>query len=219
MRRLLPSPADGVDPAEAYADPERVRQGDRPWVLVNMVVSVDGATALDGVSGGLGGAGDRTVFRVLRDLADVILVGAGTMRAERYRAPRRTGQRIGVVTRSAALDWDSGLFASGAGFVVTTEDAPPVPVPAIRAGVGSVDLAGALRQLDTAVLLCEGGPSLNGELARLGLVDEWCTTVAPLLVGGASRRASVGDVAAPVGLRLVHLLEHDGELYCRYLRA
>jgi riboflavin biosynthesis pyrimidine reductase len=172
VRRLFPDVADGVDPVTEYTDARRRRHDSRPWVLVNMITSLDGAVAIDQRSGGLGGPADQRVFKLLRSLADVVLVGAGTARAEKYGPPAKDGQRIAVVTRSADLDWSTPLFASGAGLVVTTEDAPAVPVDSIRAGHESVDLLGALRQLDAELVLCEGGPSLNGDLVSDGLVDE-----------------------------------------------
>src|SRR3954452_1911959 len=131
MRRLLPDVADDIDLAEAYVESARRRVGDRPWLLVNMIASLDGAIALGERSGGLGGPADQRVFMHLRDLADVIIVGAGTARAERYGPPRKAGQRIGVVTRRANLDWSTPLFTSGAGFVITTANAPDVPVDAV----------------------------------------------------------------------------------------
>src|SRR4051812_22535490 len=218
MRRLLPDVADDVEPAEAYADPGRHRVGGRPWLLVNMITSLDGAVALGERSGGLGGPADQRVFFHLRDLADVIVVGAGTARAEQYGPPRRSGQRIGVVTRRANLDWSMPLFTSGAGFVVTTEDAPDVPVDAIRAGHGEVDLAAALRQIDGDVALCEGGPTLNGDLLAADVIDEWCLTVAPLLAGGSAGRAAVSAQEHPTGFRVAHLLTEGGFLFVRALR-
>jgi hypothetical protein len=85
MRRLFPSPLDPVDPAEVYGDPPRTGPGGRPGVRLNMIASVDGATTIDGVSGGLGGAADHDLFALLRSLADVVLVAAGTP------GPRATG--------------------------------------------------------------------------------------------------------------------------------
>jgi riboflavin biosynthesis pyrimidine reductase len=220
MRRLLPHYESDVDVAAAYADSRRGRLDDRPWILVNMISSLDGAVAIGERSGGLGGSGDREVFRALRAFADVILVGAGTVRAERYGPPQREGQRIGVVTRGANLDWASPLFTSGAAFVVTSVDAPDVPVDAVRAGRGSVDLREAVTQLDTSVVLCEGGPSLNGDLLAAGLIDEWCLTLSPKLVGGGAGRATVGAGECPTDFRLAHLLgDDDGYLYLRALRA
>jgi riboflavin biosynthesis pyrimidine reductase len=218
MRRLLPEMTDGVEVADAYAEPARRRIDGRPWLLVNMIASLDGAVALGERSGGLGGPADQRVFFHLREVADVIIVGAGTARAEGYGPPRRPGQRIGVVTRRANLDWNSSLFTSGAGFVITTTDAPDVPVDAVRAGHEQLDLAAALRQLDGAVALCEGGPTLNGDLLAADLIDEWCLTVAPLLAGGSAGRAAVSALEHPSGYHIAHLLTEDGYLFLRALR-
>jgi riboflavin biosynthesis pyrimidine reductase len=218
MRRIFPDAADAVDPAAEYTDARRRRRDGRPWILVNMITSFDGAVAIDERSGGLGGPADRRVFAILRGLADLVLVGAGTARAERYGPPARAGQRIAVVTRSADLDWSSPLFASGAGLVITTEDAPAVPVDSVRAGHGSVDLIAALGQLSADVVLCEGGPSLNGDLVTDGAVDEWCMTLSPVLVGGSAGRAARSRVAHPLGFEVVHVLEEDGFLFVRAVR-
>jgi riboflavin biosynthesis pyrimidine reductase len=219
MRRLFPDALDDIDPVDAYTDAGRRRGDSGPWVLVNMITSLDGAVAIDQRSGGLGGPADQRVFHLLRDLADVVLVGAGTARAERYGAPAKPGQRIAVVTRSANLDWSSPLFTSGAGLVVTAEDAPAVPVESIRAGQGAVDLVAALRRLDGDVVLCEGGPELNGELLTVGAVDEWCLTLSPMLVGGEAGRAARAATARPTGFELVHVLEEGGFLFLRAVRA
>jgi len=225
---LYPSdgPRRAVDPAALYADPARRRPGRaRPWVLANMIASVDGAVAVDGRSGPLGGPTDRAVFSVLRGLADVVLVGAGTVRAERYRPPRRPELRVAVVSRRLDLDWSSDLFRSGRAFVVTTTEAGPVPdhVEALRAGRDEVDLAAALGELGRRggeVVLCEGGPSLNGALVVAGLLDELCLTVAPLLVGGTSGRVAVGPAAPLQGLAVAHVATaDDGYLFLRYLRS
>ena len=222
VRRLLPDPAD-LDPSEladAYADARRARHSGRPWVVVNMIASADGATTVEGLSGGLGGPGDRAVFSVLRALADVVLVGASTVRAEHYGPPRKAGQKVAVVSRSARLDWTADLFTSGAAIAVLPEDGDAVPVPTIRGGRGNVDLAAILRQLDGQVVLAEGGPTLNGQLAAAGLIDELCVTVAPRLLGGGAKRIVVGPPAAdPTTLELAHLLEEDGFLFCRYVRG
>jgi len=154
MRRLLPDVADDIDAADAYADPDRGRRDGRPWVLVNMITSLDGAVAVDQRSGGLGGPDDQRVFATLRQLADTVLVGAGTARAERYGPPQKPGQRIAVVTRSADLDWSTPLFTSCAGLIVTTTTAPDVPVDSIRAGTDEVDLLAVLAQLPGDVVLC-----------------------------------------------------------------
>ena len=219
MRRLFPEALDAVDPVAAYTDARRRRHDGRPWVLVNMITSLDGAVAIDQRSGGLGGPADQRVFHLLRDLADVVLVGDGTARAERYGPPAKPGQRIAVVTRSANLDWSSPLFASGAGIVVTAEDAPAVPVDSIRAGRGAVDLGAALERLEGEVVLCEGGPELNGELITIGAADEWCLTLSPMLVGGGAGRAARATMSRPTGFDLVHVLEEAGFLFLRAVRA
>jgi riboflavin biosynthesis pyrimidine reductase len=223
VRRLLPSvpneARDSLEPldlAAAYADTRRGPHDGRPWVLINMITSIDGASALDGASGGLGNAGDRAVFSVLRALADTILVGAGTVRSERYGPPRKPGQKVAVVTRTADLDWSSALFASGAGLAIVPDDGPPVPVPSVRAGRGHVELVSAIAQLDARVVLAEGGPSLNGQLLAAGLVDELCLTIAPKLIGGGAQRIIAGP-SALTAMELVHVLEDDGFLFCRYL--
>jgi riboflavin biosynthesis pyrimidine reductase len=218
----MPDPTD-LDPSQlaaAYADARRARHGGRPWVIVNMIASADGATTVEGLSGGLGGPGDRAIFSLLRALADVVLVGASTVRAEHYGPPRKAGQKVAVVSRSAELDWTADLFTSGAGIAVLPEDGDAVPVPTIRGGRGDVDLAAVLRQLDGEVVLAEGGPTLNGQLAAAGLIDELCVTVAPRLLGGGAKRIVVGPPAAePTTLELAHLLEEDGFLFCRYVRS
>jgi len=218
----MPDPTD-LDPSQlaaAYADARRARHGGRPWVIVNMIASADGATTVEGLSGGLGGPGDRAIFSLLRALADVVLVGASTVRAEHYGPPRKAGQKVAVVSRSAELDWTADLFTSGAGIAVLPEDGDAVPVPTIRGGRGDVDLAAVLRQLDGEVVLAEGGSTLNGQLAAAGLIDELCVTVAPRLLGGGAKRIVVGPPAAePTTLELAHLLEEDGFLFCRYVRS
>ena len=83
-----------------------------------MIASLDGAVVVDGTSGGLGNANDRQVLLTMRDLADVIVVGAATARGEGYGPPRKRGQRIGVITNSGSVDLSTSLFTSGAGFVI-----------------------------------------------------------------------------------------------------
>jgi riboflavin biosynthesis pyrimidine reductase len=219
MRRLHPHAHDPVDVEQQYADPARRRAAGRPWLLINMIASLDGGTAVSGRSGGLGGPADKAVFAALRRLADVVLVGAGTVRAEGYHPPKKPGQRIAVVTRSADLDWSSELFRSDSVVVITVEGTPDLPVPTIRAGVDRVDLAAALAQIDAEVVLCEGGPMLNGQLVVDDLVDEICLTIAPTVVAGESKRIVTDRRDAFVSMRLVHVLEDDGYLLCRYLRG
>ncbi len=212
-----------VTPAEAYADPARQTRGGRPWVLSNFIASVDGATTVEGRSGGLAGAGDRAVFGALRELADIVLVGAGTARAERYGLPKRAGLRIALVTATGDLSGCEELLRSGAAIVVTPEDGPDQDpaVTVVRAGRGQVDLPMALSQLaalGARVVLTEGGPRLHGQLVASGCVDELCITVAPLVMGGESARLAHGPLSGPTKLRLEHvLLDDEGYLYTRWL--
>ncbi|MDP2292779.1 MAG: dihydrofolate reductase family protein, partial [Actinomycetota bacterium] len=136
MRSLFPHPADHVTVRECY-DAPRPRPAHRPWVALCMVAGLDGSTVVDRTSRGLSNATDQEVLLTLRSFADVILVGAATVREEGYGPPRRDGQRIGVVSRSGRLDFDTPLFTSGKAFMVLPTDAPSVPVPSVRAGVGS----------------------------------------------------------------------------------
>ncbi|QXC62490.1 pyrimidine reductase family protein [Aquihabitans sp. G128] len=245
MRQLLPVPAADVDPAAAHAAAARPAPEGRPWVLANMVASADGATAVEGRSEGLGGPADKAVFSALRSVADVILVAAGTARAESYGPPRTPADRraereargqapyprLALVTRSLDLDPTSAMFteATAPPVVFTVTSAPTARRQAldglaeiVDVGDDGVDLAAALGWLadrGVATVLCEGGPSLNGQLLAAGLVDELDLTTSPLLVGGDSARAAHGPDGEPLDVELAHLWEADGVLFARYVRA
>ncbi|MBL8776260.1 MAG: pyrimidine reductase family protein [Acidimicrobiales bacterium] len=245
MRQLLPAALPEVDPVTTYAGDARPAPEGRPWVLVNMVASTDGATAVEGRSGALGGPVDRAAFTALRAIPDVILVAAGTARAEGYGPPRTPpelqaarqarGQtakpRIALVTRTLDLDFDGELFSDPASrcLVIAPEDADSERLAAaagvadvVIAGRGGVDLPAALAHLaaaGTTVVLAEGGPSLLGQLVAADLVDELCLTLSPTLVAGESARIVHGP-DLPSGLAPLHLdrvLEQDGTLLLRYL--
>ena len=121
MRQLLPRPAAEVDPLALYSAAVRTPPAGRPWVMVNMIASADGAVTMGGVSGGLGSPADRAVFAAARACADWILAGAGTVRAERYRLPRPSAaaraarlaasrsERPGLAVVSASLNLDPDL--------------------------------------------------------------------------------------------------------------
>jgi riboflavin biosynthesis pyrimidine reductase len=224
LRQLFPFPLDSVDPLSLYG-PLPSREG-RPSVRLNMIASVDGATAVSGVSGGLGGAADRQLFSLLRSVADAVLVGAGTQRAESY-GP--AALPIAVVSRSCNLDWRSPFFAEATlrPVVITVTDVPIVNRAAaeavadvVIAGRDQVNLGvalGALAQRGVRSVLAEGGPSLNHQLAADGLVDELCLTLSPMLVGGDAKRILSGEgPGVPSRLGLCSLCEQDGFLFLRF---
>lgn len=246
MQRLFPpGGASPVDLDDAYAGALRWPVTDRPWVLANMVSSIDGATAVTGVSGPLGGAADRAVFAAVRAVPDVIVVGAGTVRAERYGPPRSTDERrrrraaagqrpvprMAVVSGRLDLDVATPLFteAEERPIVLTTAAAARDDVARVAA-VADVVVAGEelvapatalaeLHERGARTVLCEGGPTLLGVFVAAGLLDELCLTFAPLLVAGGSARIAAGPVPdAPTGMLLSHVLEEDGTLFLRYLR-
>jgi riboflavin biosynthesis pyrimidine reductase len=241
MRQLHPVARDDVDPVAVYG--EVPATGDRPWVRLNMIASVDGATAVQGLSGGLGGPADHRLFAVLRSLADVILVAAGTMRAEGYGPVRlpapvvearvARGQTavpaIAVVTRACRLDWESPFFAEASArpVVVTSEAAEPADrrraeevADVVLVGAEAVDLRLAVRVLadrGARSVLAEGGPTLNGALASAGLLDEVCVTVSPVLVGADAKRIlAMADLPAPTRVSIQSVCEDDGYLFLRY---
>ena len=241
MRMLFPDPADSVDPAVVYADIPTVEG--RPSVRLNMIVSVDGGTSWNGVSGALGGPADKELFSVLRSLTDVVLVASGTMRAENYGpvmvSPavqdnrRARGQEpvpaVAVVSSSSRFDWSSPFFtaATRRPYIVTVESAGEADrkraaevADVIVAGDDTVDLAVAVAELGARgarTILAEGGPTLNGELARAHLLDELCVTLAPLLASGDAKRLIAGstlDELAPLNVHSV--CEEDEYLFLRY---
>jgi riboflavin biosynthesis pyrimidine reductase len=227
MRQLLPTPVDPVDPVAVYGDLP-VATG-RPALRLNMIASVDGATTVGGVSGGLGGRADQALFLVLRSLADGVLVAAGTVRAEGYR-PSRTP--IAVISRSLRLDRDAPFFTAPIArpTLITVAQAPADQLTraaevadVVVAGDQDVDLAAALAALGQRgwrAVLAEGGPTLNGQLARAGLLDELCLTLSPRLAGGGAKRILDGPALPEVpGLRLCSACEQDDFLFLRYRPA
>jgi len=240
------SDTDDVDPVAAYHDVDRPAPAGRPWVLVNMVASVDGATTVDGRSGPLGGEADRRLLGVLRGLADVVLVGAGTVRAEGYGPPRTPvvevgerradrGQavrpRLAVVSGRADLDPSAALFADRdpddpPPLVYTSTAVPPdrlvglSGVAEVVATDGAPEVAAVVADLHdrgAGIVLCEGGPSLVAQLSSARLVDELCLSVSPLIVGSGTGLLAGAPLPTPTSLRLAHVLTADDFLFCRYL--
>lgn len=224
--------------ADCYAYPDGL------WVRANMVTSLDGAVSVDGRSGGLSGAADRLLFNVLRSLADVVLVGAGTARAERYglakpgsmwpqlRQGRPATPPIAVVTRGIGLDLHSQLILGDDSLprtiVLTTSKAPADRV-ATASKTADVLVAGddevtakaaidALAGLGHRRILVEGGPTLLGQLISANLVDDLCVTISPLIADGHGPRMIVQHGPVDVTrLALATLIEDDGFLLARYV--
>jgi len=242
MRQLFPGPGD-VDPVDAYGRLGRV--GDRPRVRLNMIASVDGAASLAGRSGSLGGPADKSLFATLRSLADVILVGAATMRTEGYGPARLDGSArdrrrdwglapvppIAVVTRACRLDWRSPFFteAEQRPIIITAASAAPEDraraddvADVVLAGDDGVDLACAVRAIGERGhdnVLAEGGFGIAAQLAKADLLDEVCLTISPLLAAGDAGRILDGEpLEPPTALELGHVLEADGYLFLRYRR-
>lgn len=246
MHQIHPVWADDVDVEACYLADRREPVDGRPWLVVNMATTLDGATALDGRSRGIGGPADRAAFHALRSAGDIILVGAGTARAENYgpvRVPdahvatrtaagRRAPARLAVISASGSLDPDSRLF-SGSGLpplVYTVADTPTSVLDRLAevaevvvAGSSSVDPHRVIDDLaarSVRCVVCEGGPHLNADLIAADVVDEWCWTIGPSLVGGESNRASVGQWSpTPRAFRLDRLISDGQDLLTRYLRV
>jgi riboflavin biosynthesis pyrimidine reductase len=238
VRRLLPEPGPLND--AGLVDAYRLPPGRS--LRVNFVVSLDGAVTVDGLSKGLGSPGDLRIFRVLRALADVVLVGHGTAAAEGYRpiaadSPvgrlrasigRSATAPIAVVSRRASLEPDSALVTGAVSptILITSASADPsrraaladAGVTVLVCGEDDVDLPLALdrlAELGHEQVLCEGGPQLLRAALSAGVVDELDLSLAPALVGG--ERRLLGDALPDVvRLELRQLLEEDGVLFGRY---
>jgi riboflavin biosynthesis pyrimidine reductase len=242
MRRLLPDPGPTTvaEQLDAYRPWEEPREN-RPRVAMNFVATVDGRATIEGRSGPIGSATDSEMLAGLRTRFDAVMIGAGTMRAERYgrlvpdEEQRERRERLGlpqdplmvIVSGRLDLPWDAPLFTAGGGSVLvfTASDSEPprtaTPLRVVR-HQGGVDLDQALRQLrherGIRALICEGGPRLHSELQAADLVDELFLTTAPKLTG-AGLSILEGELPGETPLEMAWLLEEDGELFARYLRA
>jgi riboflavin-specific deaminase-like protein len=241
MQRLIPDPGETTveQQLDAYRPWEQAREG-RPFVAANFAATVDGRAAIGGVSGPIGSDADTEMLACLRTRFDAVMIGAGTMRAERYgrvvanQEQRERRERIGlphdplmvIVSGRLDLPWEAPLFTAGGGRVLiftTSEAEPPETATSLRIvrHEGSVDVAAALRHLreerGIRALLCEGGPHLHGQLWAAGLVDELFLTTAPRLTGAEAPRIVEGvPLPNTTELDLAWLLEQDGELFARY---
>ncbi len=240
MRRLLPDPGSTTIEQQLQTyEPWRGAGEERPFVAMNFATTLDGRATIDGVSGSIGSSADTEMLVGLRTRFDALMIGAGTMRAERYGRPladqrERAGREalglrpdplMVIISGRLDLPWDAPLFTSGYGEVLVFTASPARP-PATATSLrilrhqGAVDLVAALAQLQAEhgirALLCEGGPHLHGELQAAGLVDDLFLTIAPKLVGGEAPRVLEGELASVAELKLTWLLEQGDELFARY---
>lgn len=228
---------------ELYAYPESLS---RPWVQINFVASADGAASAGGKSAGLSHPADKKIFALGRDLADVVLVGAGTVLVEGYRGVKRTEVRaerrarlgladvppIAVVSGRCSIGPESTVVSDTRvpPIVITTAAAPAARRADLTAAGADVVVAGeekvdphlaldALAERGLLRVCCEGGPTLFADLIAAGAVDQLCLTVAPLLTGAGAPRIAEGVAAPePLGLELASVLTEDGFLMLRYRR-
>ncbi|MBK5220810.1 MAG: dihydrofolate reductase family protein [Thermoleophilia bacterium] len=242
MRRLLPDPGpttveQQLDAYRPWEEPPTAR----PLVAMNFVATVDGRATIGGVSGPIGSHTDTKMLACLRTRFDAVMIGAGTMRAERYGRvvadpeQRQRREALGlphdplmvIVSGRLDLPWEAPLFTAGGGQVLIftgSDEEPPQTATSVQVvrHEGRVDLGVALAQLRTErgirALICEGGPRLHSQLQAEGLADELFLTVAPKLTG-AGPSILEGELPAATELELAWLLEADGELFARYRRV
>ncbi|HYI32120.1 MAG TPA: pyrimidine reductase family protein [Glaciibacter sp.] len=225
---------------------ERYGVGDRsvPRTRVNFIASLDGAATHDGLSGGLNNAADKLVFDTLRMLSDVVVVGAGTVRAEGYgdirlepaamawrRANGLAAQPpIAIVSSKLDIAPAHPIFAStDPRPIVITHAASPADRRAALAEVADVLVCGedavdmrlmieALSAAGYPQILCEGGPHLLGALIEADCVDEFCLTISPVLEGGSAGRVARGGAQATRRMALLHTFAVEDMLFLRYER-
>ena len=243
MRRLVPDCAETTIAEQLGSlDLVALAHDDRPYVVTNFAITLDGHATIAGRSGAIGSDADTAMLVGLRTRVDAVMIGAGTMRAERYGqvmgdpAKRERRERAGlspdplvvIVSGRFDLPWDAPLFEEDRSAVViatSSDREPPETAAAIEVvrHDGDVDMGALLAHLRTErgvrALLCEGGPRLHGQLIDGGLVDELFVTHAPKLAGGVGP-GLVSELAEDErGLELGWLLAEDetGELFARYL--
>jgi len=220
---------------------EQRQVDDRPWVMLNMISTLDGATAIDGRSSSIGGPDDSKMFKAIRAVPDVILVGAGTVTAEDYRPvvldeERRSARSdkgmseaptLAIVSGRLSIDPDARVFGDPdhKTLIITSTEANPSKLALIGdaadvAILPSLDPETILNHLGAArIVLVEGGPSLNGQFVAAGLVDEVNLTIASKIGSGDSRRIIHGLAAEPpLDMTIDRVLQGEEELFLRYLR-
>jgi len=237
--RLYPLPAQELLGESIYEDlelpPPGSRNPSRPYVIMNMVSSIDGRTARGGKASRIGSETDRRVMRTLRSKADAVMIGAGTLRAEKLSLglddPVGPQPLAVIVTSSGELPLENNLIVSEQQevLVIAPEDITVHSGGVLRLSAdrsGNIDLTEALRILNAEhavdLLLVEGGPSLNYSLISQNLADELFLTLAPKLLGGTLDESLAildGPVLATRDINLVSAHLAGGELFLRYSLA
>lgn len=234
--------AGAAELAAAYRFPE----SEGPWVRAVFVSSLDGASTINGRSGGLGNATDRRIFALCRALADVVMVGAGTARVEGYgpvevpdewralREGRLPTPPVAIVSGQLDLDLNGSLFVGApphARTIVLTTRQSPSERRRAASQVGEVVVAGeqtvdpalavqALAERGYRHISCEGGPCLVAQLLAAGVLNELCLTLSPVLVCGEATRITNGPaLPAPSSMRLAQALADGDYLFLRYVSA
>jgi riboflavin biosynthesis pyrimidine reductase len=226
MRRLLPDPGPITvsEQLETYRPREEAGE-ERPFVGMNFAATVDGRATIDGRSGPIGSKTDTEMLVGLRGRFEAVMIGAGTMRVERY-GPMEP--LLVLVSGRLDLPWDAPVFAETEEevMVFTASEAEPPETAATVEVVrheGAVNLGQALaylrRERGIRALLSEGGPHLHAQMQADGLIDDLFLTIAPKLSGGEAPRITEGSLPDVAELELVWLLEEAGELFARYRRA
>jgi len=225
MRRLLPDPGPTTvsEQLDAYRPWEEPRE-ERPLVAMNFVATLDGRATIEGRSGPIGSDTDTAMLAGLRTRFDAVMIGAGTMRVERY-SP--LASKLVIISGRLDLPWDAPAFTEKGEVLIFTasETEPPETAASIEVvrHEGAVNLVEAMRHLrherGVRALLCEGGPHIHEQMQADGLVDDLFLTIAPKLSGGEAPRILEGPLPDVVDLELAWLLEEDGELFARYHRS
>lgn len=226
VTRVSPGVPDLLD-LEAPGSRDQLLEWYRPprpdWLRINLVVSVNGSAAgSDGTSESLTSAADRRILGVIRELADAVLVGAASVRAEGYQVPKRS--RLAILTRTGDLVGHRLDDAEPGRLIVL---GPATALDRARAAVpnaefitvdseSAADAIVALRGAGHRSLVCEGGPGLAGQLVAAGVVDELCLTTSPRLTTG--RLVPLAGDLPEIPLQLAQLmLGDDGSLFARWI--
>ena len=201
---LFPRPQE-ISVAAAYDNAHRTRRrdisGDRPWVVLSMISTADGATAIDGNSAKLGGPTDREVFLHLHRSADCVLVGAQTIRQDSY-SPLPAHQKLVVLSHTGDLGANTQALLDAGNTQIVTGDVQNI-----------------VRNLSGNICVLEGGSNLNNQMLQANLIDEICLTIAPMFVGGTTPRIFEGEWFNHDSWTLAHVCHDSGFVFLRYLRS